>query len=43
MVANTQGIGGATNSQQGTVPQANSGGMASQQQGNFLLGSFSIF
>jgi len=35
MVANTQGTGGATNPQQGSVPQANSGGMGTKRQGNF--------
>jgi len=35
MMANSQGTGGATNQQQGTVPQMNSGGATMQRQGNF--------
>jgi len=35
MMANGQGTGGATNQQQGTVPQTNSGGATMQRQGNF--------
>jgi len=35
MMANGQGTGGATNQQQGTVLQTNSGGATMQRQGNF--------